>query len=78
MTVQISQVTVNFTQPADDEDDRRNGDQYLTVLVTHCGDGRPYLVLTTDRWAMGYPDDLKMLLDEVARQTKPLFARNES
>jgi hypothetical protein len=77
MTVQVSQVTVNFTQPVDGEDDRRNGAQCLTVMVTHCGDG-PYLVLTTDRWAMDYPDDLKVLLDEVARQTKLLFARNEA
>jgi hypothetical protein len=71
----LMSVTAVYVQSSDG-DDLALDDQTLTLEMTHCGAG-PYLVITTERWAMDRPKDLNRLVRQFAAQVEYLFDANQ-
>lgn len=67
----LMSVTAVYAQSPDDGDMGVN-DQTLTLEMTHCGAG-PYLVISTERWAMDRPRELNRLVKQFAAQVEYLF-----
>jgi hypothetical protein len=66
-------VTAIYVQNADGDQDKRDGDsQELTLSMTTCGDS-PYLIVSTDRWAVDRPKELSRLVKQFAAQVEFLF-----
>ena len=61
--MRISGMTISYEQE-NDACDRSDLGQDLTVSVNDAGGG-PYIVIQTDRWAIGGPSDIDAFADEL-------------
>lgn len=67
----LMSVTAVYVQESD-RDDMGMDDQRLILEMTHCGAG-PFLVISTQRWAMDRPKELHHLVRDFAAQVESLF-----
>lgn len=72
----LMSVTAEYTQDADGNQLGSGGAQQLKLSMTHCG-GAPYLVIETQRWAIGRPKELHRLVKQFAAQVEFLFDANQ-
>lgn len=65
-------IKAEYAQEPDDDYTPGHPNQTLMLEMTHCGAG-PYLVITTERWAMDKPRELHKLISRFAVQVEALF-----
>jgi hypothetical protein len=71
-------VTAIYFQDADGDQDKRDGDsQELKLSMTTCGDA-PYLIVSTDRWAVDRPKEITRLVKQFVAQVEFLFDANQN
>jgi hypothetical protein len=70
MTLLLHTAHFHLSQAGDGNDDHAL--QKLEVTVETCGAG-PYLVLSSERWALDHPDELQAILARLHQATVPLF-----
>jgi hypothetical protein len=70
-------VTAIYFQDADGDQDKRDGDsQELKMSMITCGDA-PYLIVSTDRWAVDRPKEITRLVKQFVAQVEFLFDVNQ-
>jgi hypothetical protein len=68
----LTRLVAHYYQDADDCD--RGVDQVLTLTLDTAGVD-PFLVVSTERWAMDTPEELLRLLDTFVADGTPLFEK---
>jgi hypothetical protein len=69
-TIVLNRLTATYYQEGDDCD--TGADQLLTLTLDTAGAG-PYLVVSTERWAMNHPKELHRLMKAFVAAGAPLF-----
>ncbi|MCU0807938.1 MAG: hypothetical protein MUC53_08370 [Candidatus Contendobacter sp.] len=71
----LTRIVATYWQNQDDAYDNEPGvDQVLTLTIETAGAG-PYLVVSTERWAMDHPKELHRLMKAFVAAGKPLFEK---
>lgn len=68
----LNRLTATYYQDADSCDSGM--DQVLTLTLDTAG-AEPFLIISTERWAMDYPEELNSLLKTFVVSGAPLFEK---